>query len=364
MKGHSYLLIVAAMALSLSIAAQENSLTFNAFAEAGYLYNFSNPDSQDNAFRVFDYRKNELRLDMVEFVLQKPVSGPGDFGFRVDAAAGQSVPHLTASYGLFRNTETGRTRSYDIHQLFLSWMIPAGKGLRIDAGKFVTPFGSEVIDGYDGYNDNQSRSFLFGYSIPYAHTGIKASYPLGEKVTGALFVVQGWDNFKDNKDGKSFGLQAVVIPSAKWTIYLTAMGGPEQNDDTHNKRYVYNAVAACKISDRWSAGADLVFGTEKGAVEAGRSADWSGAAGYAKYAFNDRVSLAARAELFTDSDGARTGTAQTLREITFTPSVKLGKNFVLRGDLRFDGSSKDVFMRQDGTIRSQSTASIQLIYVY
>jgi hypothetical protein len=356
--------IVILSAISLACLAQENKITFNVLAEASYLYNFNCPNSPDNAFRVFDYRKNELRLDMVEFAVQKPVSEANDFGFRVDAALGQSVPHLIASNGLFRDTETGKTHSYDIHQVFLSWIAPIGKGLRIDAGKFVTPFGCEVIDGYDGYNDNQSRSFLFGYAIPYAHTGLRASYPFSDKITGTLFAVQGWDNWQDNNNSKSFGAQAVITPSPKWSIYLTAMGGPEQNENSRNKRYVYNAVGTYKINDKWTAGADLVYGNEKSAIEDGRTADWSGAAGYAKYSFSDTLSLAARAEVFTDSDGARTGTTQTLREVTLTPSLKLGKNFVLRGDLRLDASSKDVFLRQNDPVHSQSTASVQLIYIY
>ncbi len=353
------------LVLPLFLTAQESrKITFNALAEASYVYSFNMQDSPDNAFRVFDYRKNELRLDMAELVVQMPVQEKNDLGFRVDASVGQTVPHLISSYGLFRNTETGKTRGFDIHQVFLSWIAPVGKGLRVDAGKFVTPFGMEVIDGYDGFNDNQSRSFLFGYAIPFAHTGIRASYPFSEKVTGSFYAVQGWDNWRDNNDGKSFGLQAAITPCDKCSIFLTAMGGPEQYSETGNKRYVYNVVANWKPTEDWTFGADLVLGREKGAAEKGGTANWSGAACYAKHAFNDKFSLAARAELFTDGDDARTGTSQTLREITLTPSLKLGKNFILRGDLRLDSSSRDVFMRQDLPAGSQSTASVQLIYIY
>lgn len=164
------------LVLPLFLTAQESrKITFNVLAEASHVYSFNMQNSSDNAFRVFDYRKNELRLDMAELVVQMPVQEKNDLGFRVDASVGQTVPHLISSYGLFRNTETGKTRGYDIHQVFLSWVAPVGKGLRVDAGKFITPFGMEVIDGYDGFNDNQSRSFLFGYAIPFAHTGIRAS---------------------------------------------------------------------------------------------------------------------------------------------------------------------------------------------
>ena len=98
---------------------------------------------------------------MAELVVQKPVSQPGGWGFRTDITAGQSVPRIAASNGLFRNDETGEAGNFDIHQLFVSYIAPLGKGLRLDVGKYVTHMGYEVIEGYDGWNDNATRSFLF-----------------------------------------------------------------------------------------------------------------------------------------------------------------------------------------------------------
>src|SRR5207249_12047271 len=66
--------------------------------------------------------------------------------------------------------------------------------LRIDAGKFVTPVGAEFIEGYDGYNDNHSRSLLFTWAIPFTHTGFKLSYPFNDKFTAMVMLVNGWDN--------------------------------------------------------------------------------------------------------------------------------------------------------------------------
>jgi hypothetical protein len=33
--------------------------------------------------------------------------------------------------------------------------------------------GYEVGEGPDGYNDNASHSFLFGWAIPITHTGLR-----------------------------------------------------------------------------------------------------------------------------------------------------------------------------------------------
>ena len=59
---------------------------------------------------------------------------------------------------MFRNTETLKAGNFDIPEMYVSYIAPLGKGLRFDAGKFATHLGSEVIGGYDGYNDEFSRS--------------------------------------------------------------------------------------------------------------------------------------------------------------------------------------------------------------
>jgi hypothetical protein len=67
--------------------------------------------------------------------------------------------------------------------LYLSYIAPLGKGLRFDAGKFATHMGSEVIGGYDGYNDEFSRGFIFGFGVPFTHTGVKATYAFTSKIS-------------------------------------------------------------------------------------------------------------------------------------------------------------------------------------
>ena len=87
----------------------------------------------------------------------------------------------------------------------MSYIAPLGTGLRFDFGKFVTHLGYELIEGYDGYNDNYSRSLLFNYAIPLTHTGVKASYSISPKVSLMAMVVNGWDDAIDNNSSKSVG---------------------------------------------------------------------------------------------------------------------------------------------------------------
>ena len=173
-------------------------ISVNGFVSTSYSYNLNRPASGTNRYRVFDFDDNTFKLDVAELVLQRAVSKAGDVGFRVDATAGGSIPRVAAASGLFRDPATGAAEDFDLQQAFVSWVAPVGRGLRLDVGKMVTTAGYEVVEGYDGFNDNATRSFLFAYAEPVTHTGMKAAYAFSDTVSANVMVVNGWDNVKDN----------------------------------------------------------------------------------------------------------------------------------------------------------------------
>jgi hypothetical protein len=173
------------LSAAASTASAQAKVVLNGYASGSYSVNANHPAAGINQLRVFDFDDRALKLDLVELVLQRPITKPGEFGFRVDADAGQSMPRITAAAGLFRNPE-GTAGNFDLRQVVLSYIVPIGGGLRLDAGKFVTHIGLDVIDGVDGYNGNATRGFLFGYGEPYTHTGLKATYPLASTVNAMV----------------------------------------------------------------------------------------------------------------------------------------------------------------------------------
>lgn len=365
--------------LSLQVSAQVTQsesrpwykeFSANAFLSASYTHNYNHPDSRLNQLRVFDFYADKLVFDVGEFVFQKPVSKPKDWGIRLDVTAGSDEPEVSASYGLFRDSD-GNSGDVDIHQLFVSYIAPVGSGLRIDFGKFITHMGFEVIDGYDGYNDNYSRSFLFGYGLPFTHTGIKTSYTFGPKISGMVMLAQGSDVVKDNNSSKTVGAQLTITPAKKWTLYANYLGGAECKDDNHDLRHTFDVVTVFKATSNLIFTMDAVYGTDANAVSAGHNGNWAGGALFARYNFNEHWAVAARGELFDDKGGARTGTVQRLSSFVLTPEYKLPlkmrelkSTFVVRGDLRFDRSNQDVF-QQNAAFRSrQVTSSVNLLYIF
>ncbi|MGD0484555.1 MAG: porin [Gemmatimonadales bacterium] len=352
--------LLAAQAPPPAPEAGHQAIEFHGLVSTSYSYNLNLPTSRTNQLRVFDVDDAEARLDLVELVVQRPATTPWDAGFRVDFTAG-AVSRVVASRGLFRDS-TGEGQDIDLHQAFVSVLVPLGSGLRVDAGKFVTGLGYEVIEGYDGWNDNATHSFLFGYAIPFTHTGLRASYAVSRALSTMVMVANGWDDVRDNNRGKTVHLQLALAPTSRLLVYLNGIAGPEQDNDSHDYRDVLDVVTTWKPTDRLSVGFNGDWGEEAGAAPGGLTAEWKGVAGYLRLAPRGPFALTLRAETFEDRDGARTGTSQTLSEFTATPEVRLGTSCVVRGDLRLDVSSRAVFEGANGFRKTQPTVSVNALY--
>jgi hypothetical protein len=339
-------------------------ITANAFVSFGYLYNLNKPQDQSVGLRYFDNRANNFSLDVAELVLQKAVAKPGDAGFRVDLEAGSAIPGKEQSAGL--NIGNGA----DLQQAFVSYIAPVGNGLRLDLGKFVTHLGYELIEGYDGYNDNYSRSLLFNYAIPLTHTGVKASYTINSMVSVMGMVVNGWDNSVDNNASKSIGAQLAITPAPPVAIYLNYMGGPEKTDTNSYVRNIADFIATYKASDMFMVGVNADYGVEQKAslVKVGSDAKWYGVAGYARIGSASLgPSLGLRAETFKDQGGTRLGTTTAIsaKEFTITPTYKFSGNFVVRAEGRYDSTNEDFFTDDKGKPKkSQATIGINAIFLY
>jgi len=336
-------------------------ITLNALVAADYSYNFNGPADGLNRLRVFDFDHNSFKIGEAELVVQR-VARRGEAGFRVDAVVGASVPRIEAARGLFRDPATGRAGDFDLQQAYASYSLLLLDGIRIDAGKFVTPLGYEVVDGYDGYNDNISRSFLFGLAEPATHTGVRATSTLFELLTASLYVVNGWDNVLDNNAGKSVLGQLSMTPVDNLMFAVGYLGGPEQDGDDTHWRSLLDAFAQLKLFDRLTLALTGDYGVE---ARAGRQlVSWRGVAGYVRWTISDQLATTLRGELFEDLDGSRTGTAQQLRALTLTPELRLTAGWVLRGEVRLDGSSRRGFDRGGRPAHEQLTVAGNIIYVY
>ena len=70
-----------------------------------------------------------------------------------------------------------------------------------------------MIESKDNFN--YSRGLLFALAIPYYHMGARVGYAVSDKVSVTGYLVNGWNNVKDNNDAKTVGASLAIKPTAR-----------------------------------------------------------------------------------------------------------------------------------------------------
>ena len=331
------------------------NIQFGGLADVYYDYN-SNKTEGDAPFRNFDTRHNAVRFSMAQLWLAKGPTADSRVGFNAKL-------HLGHASDLVHAAEPSTLDAFDhIQQLYVSYLAPVGTGLQIEAGKFVTQHGAEVIEAKDNWN--YSRSLLFALAIPYYHVGVRATYNVNDKVSFMGAVVNGWNNLKDNNGAKTFGGQVIVKPVSQLSIVQNYMVGAEQADNDDDVRHLFDTTVTVTASPKVSVMANYDYG--KDAV-AGAGVSWQGLAGYLKVQATPWFAVIPRVEWFDDPDGFMTGTSQAMKDATITGEFKLIKinGLLSRVEYRRDLSDSAVFTKNTGAkVKSQSTFGLGFLYSY
>jgi len=342
--------------LAISVEDIKNALGLSIYLQGGYTYNFENPSTGENGLRVFDHNSNSFVIDLGEVLFNKDAA-VGGLGYRLKLSIGETAKWIH-SRGL---GDVGKD-VFDLTEAYVDYSAALGNGLKLRFGKFVRPLGAEVIEARD--NPNYSRSFLFNYAIPFTHTGFMASYPLSDKVSASLYLVNGWDNTDDNNKGKTGALSVGYTPIEQVSTTLNLMYGPEKDDNNHDNKFLLDWVGTVKPIKNLSFILNIDYGTDQhSAPDGGGEGKWYGWALIGKYDFNDWFSVALRGEYFNDPQGFRIGTAQRLNEVTLTPQFVVAKN-LLRPEYRHDWSDKESFPGSIGSNQKKDQDTIALGEMY
>jgi hypothetical protein len=328
------------------------SIEFTGFVDGYYEWAFNESPLQ---LRNFDVNHNSFSLNYVEVALTKAVSESSRAGFRVDFGAGDTANMVNAF-------EPGGTDYLKyVQQAYVSYLVPAGSGLTVDFGKFVTPHGAEVIETKDNYN--YSRGLLFALAIPYYHTGVRLGYTASDKVTVTGYVVNGWNNVRDNNSDKTVGIGVLTKPTENLAVNAGYMVGKEQSGDADGgTRNLFDIVAIYTATPKLSVLGNFDYGTDKVDDD---GVNWYGVAIGAKYQANDRWAFSPRYEVFLDDDGFATGLSQTVQEITLTGEYKAPAGLIARVELRTDFSDESYFVKDDqSTSKTQPSLVFGLIYAF
>jgi len=356
--------------------------TFNFLLDGYYGYNFNAPIGRANLLRAYDVSSNAFSLNQAALVIENApdLSKGKRFGARLDLQFGQATQ---ATQGNAANEP--RPWIYrNVFQAYGTYIIPAGKGLTVDFGKWASSLGLE--GNYTQDQMNYSRSYWFAF-LPFYHMGLRANYKFNDTLGINYWITNGtqqtepFSGFKD----QVFGLTVAPRKYINWTInYCLGKEHPDTiffpNPGQPNLpqlqglplQPIPNAPEGrLHILDSyatWAASPKLTFALEADYVIQRLNANSSpthasGGAAYARYQLTPKFALAGRAEYLSDHGGIFSGVTQALKESTLTSEYRFADGFLMRAEWRRDFSNQLYFLTGTQGIlkKEQNTATLGVV---
>ena len=353
----------------LQLPSGLHGVQMSGFVDTTFTYNLNEPQTNVNSLRVFDTRSNGFMINNAQLTVSKPVDASSPVGFMTELMFGtdaEVVGSVTGGLGV-------TTNEIELQEAFVEYLAPIGNGLDLRVGKFATMHGAEVIESKDNWNI--SRSFLFGFAIPFTHTGFRAMYPWTEQLSTTVGVSNGWDLVDDTNKAKTVEFNVMATPVDGVMLSSTYMFGAEQAFNNDNQRHLIDIVLGVQPIEGLELKLNYDYGFEDDGASAqtpGDNAVWHGLAGYAKYALSERASVAVRGEFMNDVDGIRTAFTGGINGVTdddiklygltLTGEYKINDHLISRLEYRHDKANARIFRSDNLGLRSyQDTIALEFI---
>jgi len=351
-------------------------LTLNGYLDVSYSHLSGNGTFVSGTTdRVFDARHDSFSVHQAAFTLAKqPKEG---FGGLVNVIFGEDADVIAPF-----NQNPGSTSKVDLTQAFVQYAKGPVTGI---GGKYVTLAGAEVINPTQDVNF--SRSILFGYAIPFTHTGVRGTYAVNDALSLILGLNNGWDLLQDTNGAKT--IEAGASYAALKNLSFTAAGyfgneklcgsacvsgvGPGTLGGPGGYRGLLDTVVTYNATEKLTFILNYDYGWQDNAATATPTGNgvavWTGIAGYANYQFTDQWRGSLRLEYFNDKEGYRTGVKQQWKEMTYTLAYLPYKNIELRGEFRYDRSNGNSpngpFNNTSGTTgKGQSSVALEALFKF
>lgn len=357
--------------------------TINLTVDGYYGFNFNRPVGRINLLRAYDVLSDNFSLNQASLVIERAPNVPAGrrFGARVDLQYGQATETLQGSAVNEPRPQVYRA----LFQAYGTYVVPVGRGLTVDFGKWASPLGFE--NNYTKDQINYARSYYFNF-LPFYHFGFRANYEFSNRLSVLYGLVNGVQQSEGFNGFKSQALWVTIKPTktVSWNVnYFTGI----QSRDTQpalnpglpslptqpglstavirprlkGRLHILDTYASWKPNDKVTlAGeADYAINREQRTSQPSRV---SGGAAYARYQFVPKFALAARAEYLSDRGGLFSGVTQALKETTLTADYNVANGFLIRGEWRRDFSNRPFFLTvlPDVLKKEQNTLTLGLVW--
>lgn len=271
-------------------------ITFGAFVDGYYAWDFNQPRNFDRAFTTQPARHAEFNINLA--YVEARLSGPRYRG-RLALQYGTAVvanyagePHL--------GHVSGASSSQYLQEASVGYQVTPSVWL--DGGIFF------AHTGYEGWisrdNLTYSRSLIADYS-PYYEAGVKLTWVATPKLTAQIDVVNGWQDISNYNTPPAVGVRFDYVASKKLTLsYDNFVGNVAADSAPRQIRFYNDFIAQITPSSRWQVAAVLDVGTQSHTKSTGGTALWYGTALVGKYFPVPRIGIVGRLERYDDPDQA------------------------------------------------------------
>lgn len=253
----------------------------------------------------------------------------------------------------------------EIDNMLVNFTPGGTSGFSVAFGKFDVPVGFERDD--EPLNFQATESFNFELARPAKMVGFVGRWVATPSIDLTAMVGNGWDAQLDENTQKTTGARLGLLPSEHTSIGLSGLIGSEGESDEVHTRYLMSLDYASEPGSGWIIAGEANLGGERDALGDGNDASWYGGTLSLFHQISQHVGATIRGETFRDADGFRTGEAQTLQSLTFSPIYFVGTGregifanvehttfriprFQIRAEARLDHSSESIF-GEDGEAR-------------
>ncbi len=312
---------------------KDNSLSIYGWVDAS--------GSTDNVAHQSTFGLNQVEAD-----LEKP------FGDRVTTRADIEL-----------NSDGANNFGLDLEQGFLTYTLEQKHRWAVTFGKFNAPIGYERPDPEDIYLYTQG--LLVDYGRPQNIVGVMLSSEPTRFLNWRLYVVNGWDLNTDNNKAKTFGGRLDISPSSSVNLGVSAISGPELENNNLSRRTVVDADLRFQPVSSFTLALEASYGQESNLPETGATATWTGGMILCSAGIVGPLSLTSRVDYFNDRDGYRTGVPQELKALAISPRVTIAEGLDLISEIRYDWSNRASFISDDLTYRSDMiSTAFQILYCF
>ncbi|HTN21317.1 MAG TPA: porin [Pelobium sp.] len=325
----------------LPTIAQDKGLTFGAYLETYYNYDFSNPDNHQRPGFIYSHnRHNEFSLNL----------GLLKASYQDETLRG-NFSLMTGSYA-DANLVAEPTVLKHIFEANVGVKLSKTSDLWLDVGVLPSHIGFESAIGI--LNPTLTRS-ISAENSPYFETGAKLTWKSDDaKWLLSGLILNGWQRIQrvEGNNTPAFGHQVTFTPNDRISLNSSSFVGNDFPDSLRRMRYFHNLYGIFKLSEKLSLTTGFDIGFQQKIKGSNDYDTWYTPTVILALSPSEKVTVALRAEYYADKNGViiNSQTANGFKTFGFSANVdlKINKLATWRLEARNLTSKDPIFTHENG----------------